>query len=112
MITIWIDPNEVDYKDRIILPDEEEFRSEPGELKEGMHVILWHAGGEVEAVLEFEKGSSGRFSDMLGGRPGEKGSWRARILPGTGRQKRHTYGDLVRKSMEERGRKPGGTGGI
>ncbi len=112
MITIWVDSNEVDYMGRIILPDEEEFRSEPSELEEGMHVILWDEEGESEAVLEFEKGSSGQLSDMLGGRPGDKGSWLAKILPGTGRQKRNKYGDFGRKAVEETGRKPGGTGGI
>jgi len=45
-------------------------------------MILRDEEGEVEAVLEFEKGSSGALSDMLGGRPGEKGSWRARLLRG------------------------------
>lgn len=84
-IRIEADFNSVDYKGRIILGKfVEEFMSEEAELKEGLHVILWDRDGEVEAVLEFEKGSNGVLSDMLGGRSGEKGSWRARLIPATG----------------------------
>ncbi len=83
LIIIDADFNEVDYKGRIILHNADEHKSDQVELKEGMHVLLRDEEGEVEAVLEYEKESSGSLSDFLGGRPGEKGSWRARLLPDT-----------------------------
>jgi hypothetical protein len=85
MIRINADFNEVDYKGRIILYNVDEHKSVQVELTEGMRVILWDEEGEVEAVLEFETGSSGSLSDFLGTTE-KKGSWRARLLPGTHRR--------------------------
>jgi len=87
MIKIDADFNEVDNKGRIILINVDDHMSEQVELKEGMHVILRDEEGEVEAVLEFEAHSGGVLSDFLG-RKDKKGSWRARLLPETGRLSR------------------------
>lgn len=72
MIRIWGDSNQVDDKLRIILTHADDVKSEKVELREGMHVIIWDGDDEAEGILEFE--------DEL---------WRARIVPGTYRQRDH-----------------------
>jgi len=75
MLRIWGDSNQVDAKLRIILTHADDVKSENVELKEGMHVVIWDGDDEAEGVLEFE--------DEM---------WRARIVPGTGRQ-RHRHAE-------------------
>ncbi len=71
VIRIYGDFNQVDEKGRIVLNYPDDTKSERVELKEGMRVVVWDGCLEAEAVLEFEEEE-----------------WRARLVPGTGRQRR------------------------
>jgi len=75
MLRIWGEFDEMDSKRRIILTHADDVKSENIELSEGMHVVIWDGDDEPEGILEFE--------DEM---------WRARIVPGTGRQ-RHRHAE-------------------
>lgn len=70
MIRIYGDFNQVDAQGRVILLEADETKSEQVELRNGLRVIVWDQELEAEGVLEFEDKT-----------------WRARLVPGTGRSR-------------------------